>query len=171
VLMPAAAALGVTASLFMSGVETQLAPALQSPWFAARAVLASLGEGVFAVGFAAAGFRLFRGGRASGRFPSGDDLAVTEYRAMALGYPLFAVGVLVAGAMWAQQVRAAWWNWERGDAASLVVFALATAYLHARRARGWRGNGAAALAILTFVAAVGALFASAIFSGGTSYGY
>ncbi len=78
---------------------------------------------------------------------------------------MFAVGVLVAGAIWAQQARAAWWNWERGDVASLVVLALATAYLHARHGRGWRGNGAAALAILTFAAAVCALFAGAIFNG------
>lgn len=165
VLMPAAVMFGVAASLFPSGVETQLAPALQSGWFSARAVLASLGEGAFAVGFAAAVFRLFRSPRASARFPSGDDLGVIERRAITLGYPLFAVGVLVAGAIWAQQARAAWWNWERGDVASLVVLALATAYLHARHGRGWRGNGAAALAILTFAAAVCALFAGAIFNG------
>jgi ABC-type transport system involved in cytochrome c biogenesis permease subunit len=165
VLMPVAVMLGVAASLFPSDLETQLAPALQSWWFSARAVLASLGEGAFAVGFAAAVFRLFRSRGASARFPSGDDLGVIEYRAIALGYPLFAVGVLVAGAIWAQQTRAAWWSWERGDVASLGVFALATAYLHARRARGWWGNGTAALAILTFAAAVCAVFAGAIFTG------
>ncbi len=168
VLMPAAAALGAAAYLFPSAVETQLAPALRSPWFAASAVLASFGEGAFAVGFAAAIFRLFRPRRPLPRFPSGGELAVAEYRAMTLGYMLFAAGALLAGAIWAQQVRAAWWNWTHGDAAWLVVFAIATAYLHAGRARGKRGNGVAALAILTFVAAAGALFAGAIFSGATS---
>ncbi|HUV86795.1 MAG TPA: cytochrome c biogenesis protein CcsA [bacterium] len=170
VLMPAAVIVVVAASFFPSDVETQLAPALRSGWFTARGIMVSLGEGAFAVGFAAAALRLFRSGAASKRFPSGDALDGIEYRAMALGYPLFAVGALVAGAIWAQQARAAWWNWERSDVASLVVFALATAYLHARGARGWRGNGAAALAVLTFIAAVWALFAGAVFAGRPSHG-
>lgn len=170
VLMPAAVALGVAASFFPSGVETQLAPALRSGWFTARGVLVALGEGAFAVGFAAAAFRLFKAGAASGRLPSGEDLRAVEGRAMALGYPLFAVGALVAGAMWVQRGGAAWWNWGRGDATLLVPVALATAYLHARGARDWRGNGAAALAVLTFVAAVSAIFASAIFAGRLSNG-
>jgi ABC-type transport system involved in cytochrome c biogenesis permease subunit len=171
VLIPAAVALGVAASFFPSDVETQLAPALRSGWFTARGILAALGEGAFAVGFAAAALRLFKPGAASGRFPSGERLGVIEYRAMALGYPLFAVGVLVAGAIWVQQAGAAWWNWGRSDVALLIVLAPATAYLHVRGARGWRGNGAAALAVLTFVAAVWALFASTVLASRPPQGF
>ena len=170
VLMPVAVALGVLASFFPSGVEAQVAPALRSGWFTLRGVLAALGGAGFAVAFAAAALRLFKSGGASARFPSGEKLAVLEYRAMTFGYPVFAVGVLAAGAMWAQQAVGAWWAWARGDLALLVVLALATAYVHARGVRGRRGSGAAALAVLTFVAAVLSFFAGVLPGGGPSSG-
>jgi ABC-type transport system involved in cytochrome c biogenesis permease subunit len=170
VLMPVVVGLGVLASFFPSGVEAQVAPALRSGWFSLRGVLAVLGGGGFAVAFAAAALRLLRGGVASARFPSAEGLAALEYRAMSFGYPFFAVGVLAAGALWARQAAGAWWAWGRGDLALLVVLALATAYVHGRSVRGRRGNGAAALAVLTFVAAVLSLLAGALPGGGASSG-
>jgi cytochrome c-type biogenesis protein CcsB len=168
IVMPVAFLLVVFASLFPADIEAQLIPALQS--LTIHVVLACLGEGAFAVAFAAAVLRLFRSDRPSERLPSKERLEVVEYRAVALGYPLFTIGALVAGAIWAQKAWSTWWSWDPKETASLVVFLIATAYLHARHARGWRGTRAAALAVLIFVAAVFTLFANLIFGGLHSYG-
>ncbi len=170
IVMPVAFLLVVLASLFPADIEAQLIPALQSWWLTIHVVLACLGEGAFAVAFAAAVLRLFRSDRPSKRLPPKERLEVVEYRAVALGFPLFTIGALVAGAIWAQKAWSVWWSWDPKETASLVVFLIATAYLHARRTRGWRGTRAAALAVLIFVAAVFTLFANLIFGGLHSYG-
>ena len=93
-----------------------------------------------------------------------------EGRAVAVGYPLFTAGALVAGAVWAQQAWSTWWNWEPKQTCSLLVFVLATAYIYARRGRGWRGVRVSVLAMLIFAAAAFALFANVIFGGPHSFG-
>lgn len=170
VVMPVASLSAAAASLFPADVGGGLVPALRSAWVTVHVGLACLGEAAFAVAFAAALLRLFKSGAAGPRLPSPESLELIEYRAITLGYPLFAVGGLVAGAVWAQKVWAAWWSWDPKETASLVVFLVATAYLHARRVRGWQGNRAAVLAILVFVAAAFTVFANLIFGGRHSFG-
>lgn len=101
---------------------------------------------------------------------SKETLDVCEYRPIAMGFPLFTIGALVAGAIWAQKAWSVWWSWDPKKAASLVVFLIATAYLHARHVRGWRGRKAAVPAVLIFVSAVLTLCANLIFGGLHSYG-
>lgn len=170
IVMPVAFLLIVLASLFPSKIEGQLIPALQSWWLTIHVTLACLGEGAFAVGFAAAVLYLVRGEKPSRYLPAKDTLDLIEYRAVAVGYPLFTIGALVAGAIWAQKAWSVWWSWDPKETASLVVFLIATAYLHARRLRGWRGRRSAVLAILIFLLAVATLFSNMIFGGLHSYG-
>jgi cytochrome c-type biogenesis protein CcsB len=170
IVMPVAFLLIVLASLFPSKIEGQLIPALQSWWLTIHVTLACLGEGAFAVGFAAAVLYLFRGDKPSKYLPSKEALDVLEYRAIAVGFPLFTIGALVAGAIWAQKAWSVWWSWDPKETASLVVFLIAVAYLHARHVAGWRGRRAAILAALIFVASVLTLFANLIFGGLHSYG-
>ncbi|UCH78757.1 MAG: c-type cytochrome biogenesis protein CcsB [Candidatus Coatesbacteria bacterium] len=170
IVMPVAFLLIVLSSLFPSKIEGQLIPALQSWWLTIHVTLACLGEGAFAVGFAAAVLYLFRGDKPGRILPPKDTLDLIEYRAVAIGYPLFTIGALVAGAIWAQKAWSVWWSWDPKETASLVVFLVATAYLHARRLRGWRGRRSAILAILIFLLAVATLFSNMIFGGLHSYG-
>jgi cytochrome c-type biogenesis protein CcsB len=170
IVMPVAFLLIVLSSLFPSKIEGQLIPALQSWWLTIHVTLACLGEGAFAVGFAAAVLYLFRGDKPSRYLPSKETLDVLEYRAIAVGFPLFTIGGLVAGAIWAQKAWSVWWSWDPKETASLVVFLIAVAYLHARRLAGWRGRRTAILAALIFVASVLTLFANLIFGGLHSYG-
>jgi len=170
IVMPVAFLAIVVASLFPKDIEGQLIPALQSWWLTVHVSLAALGEGAFAVGFAAAAFRLFRSDRPAKFIPSRERLAALEYRPIALGFPLFTIGSLVAGAIWAQKAWSVWWSWDPKETASLVVFLVAAAYLHARRLRGWQGTRSAALAILVFVTAVLTLFSNLLFGGLHSYG-
>ena len=170
IVMPVAFLLIVLSSLFPSKIEGQLIPALQSWWLTIHVTLACLGEGAFAVGFAAAVLYLFRGDKPSKFLPSKEALDVLEYRAIAIGFPLFTIGALVAGAIWAQKAWSVWWSWDPKETASLVVFLIGAAYLHARHVAGWRGRRTAILAALIFVASVLTLFANLIFGGLHSYG-
>jgi len=170
VVMPVGFLLIVLSSLFPSTIEGQLIPALQSWWLTIHVTLACLAEGAFAVGFAAAVLYLFRGDKPSKYLPSKDALDVLEYRAVAIGFPLFTIGALVAGAIWAQKAWSVWWSWDPKETASLVVFLIGAAYLHARHVAGWRGRRSAVLAALIFVASVLTLFANLIFGGLHSYG-
>jgi cytochrome c-type biogenesis protein CcsB len=170
IVMPVAFLLIVLSSLFPSKIEGQLIPALQSWWLTIHVTLACLGEGAFAVGFAAAVLYLFRGDKPSKFLPSKEALDVLEYRAIAIGFPLFTIGALVAGAIWAQKAWSVWWSWDPKETASLVVFLIGAAYLHARHVAGWRGRRTAILAALIFVASVLTLFANMIFGGLHSYG-
>jgi cytochrome c-type biogenesis protein CcsB len=158
------------ASLFPSDIEGQLIPALQSWWLTIHVTLACLAEGAFAVGFAAGLLYLVRGEKPHKFLPPKERLDVLEYRAIAIGYPLFIIGALVAGAIWAQKAWSVWWSWDPKETASLAVFLVATAYLHARRLRGWGGTKSAVLAMLIFVIAVLTLFANLIFGGLHAYG-
>ncbi|HUU55965.1 MAG TPA: cytochrome c biogenesis protein CcsA [bacterium] len=170
ILIPLALVLAAVASAFPSEIDAQVAPTLRSWWLPVHVILACLGEAAFAVAFAAAALRLFAAGGPGRPLPARDKLENVEYRAVALGYPLFTVGALVAGAVWAQEAWSTWWSWEPKQTCSLVVFILATAYLYARRGRGWRGARTSVLAVLIFAAAAFALFANVIFGGPHSFG-
>lgn len=171
VVMPIAFLLLVISSLFPSTIEGQLIPALQSWWLVIHVTLACLAEGAFAVAFGAAVLRLCtREGNPSKYLPTRESLSVLEYRAISVGYPLFTVGALVAGAIWAQKAWSVWWSWDPKETASLIVWLIATAYLHVRTMRGWKDARADILAILIFVGAVLTLFANMVFGGLHSYG-
>lgn len=170
ILMPLALVIGAAASAFPSDIGAYVEPALRSWWLPVHVILICLGEVAFAVAFAAAALRLFASGGPGGLLPAEDELERIEGRAIAVGYPLFTVGALVAGAVWAQQAWSSWWDWEPKQTISLLVFILATTYLWARRSRGWRGVRAAVLAMLIFAAAAFALFVNVIFGGPHSFG-
>ena len=170
IALPIAFVLIVLASLFPKDIQTQLIPALQSWWLTIHVVLAALGEGAFAVGFAAALLYLLKGRRPEGKLPSQERLDQISYRAIGLGYPLFTIGALVAGAIWAEQAWGVWWSWDPKEVAALIVWLVASAYLHARLVRGWKGKGAAILAMAIFLLAVLTLFSNLIFGGLHSYG-
>jgi cytochrome c-type biogenesis protein CcsB len=170
IIMPLALVLAAAASAFPSEIGAYVLPALRSWWLPVHVILVCLGEAAFAVAFAAAALRLFATGGRGSLLPTEGALEKVEARAVSVGYPLFTVGALVAGGVWAQQAWAAWWNWEPKQTCSLIVFLLATAYIYARRGRGWRGARVSVLAMLIFAAAAFALFANVIFGGPHSFG-
>ena len=170
IIMPLALVFAALASAFPSEIGAYVAPALRSWWLPVHVILVCSGEVAFAVAFAAAALRLFATGGPGGLLPDEAKLEKVESGAVAVGYPLFSVGALVAGAVWAQQAWSAWWNWEPKQTCSLIVFILATAYIYARRGRGWRGARVSVLAMLIFAAAAFALFANVIFGGPHSFG-
>ncbi len=161
---PIAFAVIVVASLFPKEMEQQLVPALQSYWLQIHVSLAVIGEGAFAVAFATSVMYLvkMRGVR---WLPSLDALDDLTYKAIVFGYPLFTLGALFAGAIWAWKAWGSPWGWDPKEVGSLVVWLIYSAYLHARFTAGWRGRRAAILSIVGFSAAI-FTFISNLFIGG-----
>jgi cytochrome c-type biogenesis protein CcsB len=167
---PVAFAMMVMASLFPSRIEQQLMPALQSYWLWIHVSLAVLAEAAFAVAFVASVLYLigarrgFRGGAVA------EALDAATYRAIGIGFPLFTIGALFAGAVWAQRAWGSPWTWDPKETSSLIVWLIYAIYLHARLVRGLRGTGVATLSIAGFAMTVFTILGSTILGGLHSYG-
>lgn len=157
-------------SLLPKNMEAQLVPALQSHWLQIHVTVAALGEAAFVIAFAAnimffikrklnTASALFK------RLPDEETLDTVSYKAITAGYPLFTIGALFAGAIWAEQAWGSFWSWDPKEVGSLVVWLVYTAYLHARLVKGWNGMRAAVLASIGFLCTLLTFFAN-IFLGG-----
>ncbi len=80
-----------------------------------------------------------------------DDIA---YKSIAVGFPLFTIGGLIMGAIWANSAWGKYWTWDPKETWSLITWFVYALYLHARFVGGWRGKRVAILAIIGFVAVV-----------------
>ena len=143
----------VVASLFPRTPTEQLIPSLQSYWLQIHVSMAVLGEGTFAVAFASSVMYLLR---RSNRLhaPSPEALDDLTYKAILLGYPLFTLGALFAGAIWAQIAWGSLWSFDPKQVGSLIVWLVYSAYLHTRFSLGWSGARSAWLSIAGFLCAV-----------------
>jgi len=156
---PVALALMVIASLVPESIERQLIPALQSYWLWIHVSLAVLSEAAFAVAFVASVLYLRRGD---------DDLDAVAYRAVGVGFPLFTIGALFAGAVWAARAWGTPWSWDPKETSSLVVWLIYAAYLHVRLTRGMR-RAAALIAIVGFAATILTVLGSRFLGGLHAY--
>jgi cytochrome c-type biogenesis protein CcsB len=165
----------VGASLLPKEGESQLVPALQSYWLQIHVSLAVFGEAAFAVAFAASliylivDYRESRRGSKDKESPLLATLDGLSYNFIKLGYPIFTVGALFAGAIWAQRAWGRFWSWDPKEVGSLVVWLVYSAYLHTRFVRSWRGNASAVLSIIGFLLTIFTMLGSLFFKGLHSY--
>jgi cytochrome c-type biogenesis protein CcsB len=97
-----------------------------------------------------------------------DDIA---YKSIAIGFPLFTIGGLVMGAIWANSAWGKYWTWDPKETWSLITWFVYALFLHARLVAGWRGKKVAILAVLGFVAVIFTyLGVNLVLSGLHSYG-
>jgi len=165
-------------SLLPKNVEDQLVPALQSIWLTIHVSLSILGEGAFAIAFGVSIMYLVRSrmeavsdkNPGTIRLPDLDFLDEINYKAISIGYPLFTVGALIAGAIWASKAWGAYWSWDPKEVTALITWIFYTIYLHARFQRGWKGNKAAVMSILGFIVTVLAFFSNYFLGGLHAYG-
>jgi cytochrome c-type biogenesis protein CcsB len=102
---------------------------------------------------------------------SADTLDDITYRMIAIGFPIFTLGGLIFGAIWANQAWGKYWGWDPKETWSLITWFCYAFYLHSRLMRGWRGKKAAMVAVLGFVAVVFTyLGVNLLLSGLHSYG-
>lgn len=74
-----------------------------------------------------------------------------SYRAVAIGFPVFALGALIFAMIWAQIAWTRFWGWDPKEVWALITFLFYAAYLHLRLSRGWHGEKSAWLTVLGFV--------------------
>lgn len=173
-ISPVVFMLMVSASLLPKKAEMQLVPALQSIWLQIHVTLAAVGEAAFAIAFAANIMYFIKhtispNSSLGKRLPALETLDKVGYKAVAVGYPLFTVGALFAGAIWAEQAWGSFWSWDPKEVGSLVVWLVYSAYLHARFVKGWSGLRAAVLSAVGFVCTLLTFFANMFLGGLHAY--
>jgi ABC-type transport system involved in cytochrome c biogenesis permease subunit len=80
-----------------------------------------------------------------------DDLDEISYRAIAIGYPVFALGALIFAMIWAHEAWGRFWGWDPKETWALITFLFYTVYLHLRLSRGWHGLKSSWMAVLGFL--------------------
>jgi len=100
----------------------------------------------------------------------GKMLDEINYRAVTLGYPLYTLGALFAGAIWAEQAWGSFWSWDPKEVGALIIWLFYSAFLHARYQRGWSGTRTAVLSLTGFAMMMLSFFGNYFFGGLHSYG-
>ncbi|MFZ5433366.1 MAG: cytochrome c biogenesis protein CcsA [Calditrichota bacterium] len=100
----------------------------------------------------------------------GKLLDEVNYRAVTLGYPLYTLGALFAGAIWAEQAWGSFWSWDPKEVGALIIWLFYSAFLHARYQRGWSGTRTAVLSLVGFAMMMLSFFGNYFFGGLHSYG-
>jgi len=85
---------------------------------------------------------------------SAENLEEITYKSIAIGFPIFTLGGLIFGAIWADQAWGTYWSWDPKETWSLITWFVYAFYLHGRMLRGWRGNKVAIVAVVGFMAVI-----------------
>lgn len=100
-----------------------------------------------------------------------ETLDEITYKSIAVGFPIFTIGGLIFGAIWADQAWGVYWSWDPKETWSLITWFAYAFYLHSRLLRGWRGKKAAVVAVIGFVMVIFTyLGVNLLLSGLHSYG-
>jgi cytochrome c-type biogenesis protein CcsB len=157
------------ASSLPSEIEP-LVPALQNaPLLTIHVGMAVLAYGILATAFAAGIGYLVQGSH--DRFawlPSHRTLDEVAYRAVIIGFPIFAT-MIVLGSWWASIAWSRYWGWDPKETAALVTWLVYAVYLHARNQRRWAGRPAALLLVIGFLMVLVTYSGSLWFSGLHAY--
>lgn len=147
-----------------------LVPALQNaPLLTIHVGMAVLSYGIFATSFAAGVAYLIQGQK--DRFawlPSHRVLDEVAYRAVIIGFPIFAT-MIILGSWWASIAWSRYWGWDPKETAALVTWLIYAVYLHARNQRSWAGRPAALLLVIGFGMVLVTYSGSLWFSGLHAY--
>jgi ABC-type transport system involved in cytochrome c biogenesis permease subunit len=139
----------LASSPLMPKEAVPLVPALQSYWLWLHVSVTLLGEAFFAVAFVACIFYL------AANTPEKRELMDSvSYRCVAVGFPLFTLGGLIFGMIWAYRAWGTYWSWDPKEVWSLITWLVFALYLHTRLVMGWKGKRSAVIVIVGFLAAL-----------------
>jgi len=139
----------LASSPLMPKDATPLVPALQSYWLWLHVSVTLLGEAFFAVAFITSIMYL------AAKTPEKKaEMDSVSYRCVAVGFPLFTLGGLVFGMVWAYKAWGTYWSWDPKEVWSLITWFVFALYLHTRIVMGWKGKRSAIIAIIGFLAAL-----------------
>jgi len=145
-------------------------PALQNaPLLTIHVGMAVISYGIFATSFAAGVGYLVQGREDRfGWLPSHATLDAVAYRAVVIGFPIFAT-MIILGSWWASIAWSRYWGWDPKETSALVTWLTYAVYLHARNQRGWAGRPAALLLVVGFAMVLVTYSGSLWFSGLHAY--
>jgi len=169
--IPVGVALGLL--LYASSLPSEIAPlvpALQNaPLLTIHVGLAVISYGIFATSFAAGiGYLVQGSADRFGWLPSHRVLDALAYRAVVIGFPIFAT-MIILGSWWAAIAWSRYWGWDPKETAALVTWLTYAVYLHARNQRNWAGRPAALLLVVGFLMVLVTYSGSLWFSGLHAY--
>jgi ABC-type transport system involved in cytochrome c biogenesis permease subunit len=145
--------MALASSPLMPKEATPLVPALQSYWLWLHVSVTLLGEAFFAVAFITSILYL------QAKDPEKKDrMDSVSYRCVSIGFPLFTLGGLVFGMVWAEKAWGTYWSWDPKEVWSLITWFVFALYLHTRIVMGWKGKRSAIIIILGFLAALFTFF-------------
>jgi cytochrome c-type biogenesis protein CcsB len=171
--------LGIAGSLLYTDAAP-LMPALNSYWRDIHVPAAITASGLFLVGFVLAVLYLVRdhadrkallSGRPApqSRLPEAAVLERLTFRVHAIAFPIWTVAIIL-GALWAEAAWSRYWGWDPKETWAFISWVIYAAYLHARSTAGWRGRGAALVAVVGWATMLFNLFAiNLVYSGLHSY--
>jgi len=147
-----------------------LVPALENaPLLTIHVAMAMISYGIFATSFGAAVGYLAQGPTDRVRWlPSAKVLDEVAYRAVIIGFPIFAT-LIILGSWWAAIAWGRYWGWDPKETSALVTWLIYAVYLHARNQRGWAGRPSALILVVGFGAVLFTYFGNLFFSGLHSY--
>ena len=85
---------------------------------------------------------------------STDFLDEITYKSISIGFPVFTLGGLIFGAIWADQAWGTYWGWDPKETWSLITWFVYAFFLHSRLLRGWKGKKVAIVAVVGFVVVI-----------------
>lgn len=92
------------------------------------------------------------------------------YRAVVIGFPLFALGGLVFAMIWAHIAWGRFWGWDPKEVWALITFLFYATFLHLRIGRNWIGEKSAWMAIGGFgIIVFNQVFVNLVIAGLHSY--
>jgi cytochrome c-type biogenesis protein CcsB len=141
--------MALASSPLMPKEATPLVPALQSYWLWLHVSVTLLGEAFFAVAFITS--IMYLAAKEADKKEKWDSVS---YRCVAVGFPLFTLGGLVFGMVWAYKAWGTYWSWDPKEVWSLITWFVFALYLHTRIVMGWKGKRSAVVAIIGFLAAL-----------------
>ncbi len=151
-----------------------LMPALQSYWLWLHVSVTMIGEAFFAIAFVTSIMYLIADSKEKRGVKTGlsaEKLDAVSYKCIAIGFPLFTLGGMVFGMVWAYKAWGSYWSWDPKEVWSLITWFVFALYLHTRLVMGWKGRRSAVIAILGFLAALFTYFGvNYLLSGLHSYG-
>jgi cytochrome c-type biogenesis protein CcsB len=126
-------------------------------------LLSFIGEAAFAVAFGTSIMYLIRARTNENSFvdrtfPQLETLDTISYRAIIIGFPIFTIGALIFGAIWAKFAWGDYWTWDPKETWALITWIVYALYLHIRIVHGWKGKPAAWISIIGFMATMFTLF-------------
>ncbi len=138
-----------------------LVPALHSYWLVIHVLGAMIAGSAFLVGAAASILFLVKS-RAERltpvdeqvgflwRIPPSAAIDKVAYRVHAFAFPIWTFAALIAGPIWAQYAWGKYWGWDPKEVWAFITWVVYACYLHARATAGWKGKGAAIIALVGF---------------------